>query len=381
MKHPKREGSPMAQDVPMCPMSPNTRRRAEFTIKQLQSGMMGRARSTLSTLGDVWRPRSAALASRKPSPTDVSLPPKGPSNRTLEFLTLWARHKKSTSDENTASPQFSSRDKSQSRKSVLVDTSNKKSSTVLSNAPRLQAKSTNICQAPEQDHQLRSRRRRHNTITNSDTARMTTSLSLVSSGRRYSRNNSLDMSELLLDRAKIDDLVFANGRPGSSPLKMRRNSYAEQIASIDPEQLRIPSNPCRASADLDQRIIKARLKLQKVASCDAGTERHHSTAVAVPKAGILHRHTGATVSPEATRSEVPAPGSDETISGPDGNCLLPVTQSQRPRKKLSFRIPVEHDGHSLAIKSDTLPRARRFLERYEQTMQTQNVELEVRNWS
>lgn len=370
MKHPRREGSPIAQDLPMCPMSPNSRRRAEFTIKQLQSGMMGRARSKLSTLGDVWRPRSMVMGSVKPS-ADSALPPKAPSHhKTLEFLTLWARHKKTASDENAAVTTIPSRDKSQSRKSVLVDTSNKKtSSTVLSNGQTIQTTATQN----DQLQQLQNRRRRHhNPLTASETNRMTASLSSVSSsGKRYSRNTSLDMSELLLDRAKIDDLVFANGRPSTwstSPLKIRRNSYTDQVPDVLPERP-AASDPSRASADLDARIIKARLKLKKVPSCEGDIESQSVTAATKP--GILHRNR-ATTEP---RLDVPTGSDDNNV--PDGNCLLTV-QPQRPRKKLSFRIPGEQDGQSLVIKSDTLPRARRFLERYEQTMQTQNVELEVR---
>lgn len=368
MKHPKREGSPIAQDVPMCPMSPNSRRRAEFTIKQLQSGMMGRARSKLSTLGDVWRPRSMVGPAKQS--VEAALPPKGSSHKTHEFLSLWARLKKASGDENAAVTKILSRDKSQSRKPVLVDTSNKKSSTVvLSNGQTIHDKSHNSNNDPLQQQQ--NRRRRHNTIIPSETSKMTASLSSMSAANRYSRNNSLDLSELLQDRARIDDLVFSNGRPTTwsiSPLKMRRNSYTDQV----PDDLSecAATNSSRASVDIDSRVIKARLKLKKVPSCEGDIESY--SANAAPKPGILNRHRATT-----------EPRSDESIVS-DRNCLLPL-QPQRPRKKLSFRIPVEYDGQPLAIKSDTLPRARRFLERYEQQQQQQqtldqtlNVELEVR---
>lgn len=361
--HPKREGSPIAQDVPMCPMSPNSRRRAEFTIKQLQSGMMCRARSTLSTLGDVWRPKSTV--STKPTDTTNH---KGTSTKTLEFLTLWAtRPKKVASDENAV--VTSTRDKSltrspTSRKPVLVDTSNKKF-TILTNPPVSNGKTHHHHHHHHQANgeHLRSRRRRHNTISQAnESTMMTKSMSSVSqSAKRYSRHNSLDLNEILGDRCRVDDLVFSNGRPSAWPgnvSKVRRNSCIEQI----------PDDSVR-NDDVDSRIIKARLKLQKVASFDGGSTEHTTTAT-TQKPGILHRPSS--VEPG---SNPDARGSDETI-GPDGYSLQVLPQ--RPRKKLSFREPVENDSRPMAIQSDTLPRARRFLERYERTMQTQNVELEVR---
>lgn len=67
-------------------LSPTSKRRAEFTIKQLQLGMMGRARSKLN---DVLRPRSETLPNRIESSTIK------PSAKTFEFLSIWAsRHKK-----------------------------------------------------------------------------------------------------------------------------------------------------------------------------------------------------------------------------------------------------------------------------------------------
>lgn len=353
--HSKREGSPIAQDVPMCPMSPNSRRRAEFTIKQLQAGMMGRARSTLSTLGDVWRPKS--IATSKPSESTANNG-KVSSNKTLEFLTLWAtRHKKAASDENAATTPVSPRDKSltrspTSRKPVLVDSSNKKYTTILTNTPMSNGKSHHHHQQTNGEH-LRSRRRRHNTITTNETTMMTKSLSsMASPGKRYSRHNSLDMDDYLVDRSRIDDLVFSNGRRPEKGSRGRRNSCVEQVL-----------DEFFSGDELDSRIIKARLKLRKVSSFDESCTEPATVTTAKP--GILHRPN--TVDPDT-------PGSDETI-GPDGYSL----QIQKPRKKLSFREPVENDSKPLAIQSDTLPRARRFLERYERTMQTQNVELEVRH--
>lgn len=85
----QREDSPTIDDIPM---SPNTRRRTEFTMKQLQNGVITRARSTLHSLGDVWKPKTNG----KPNESATPKPHTSPLNqRTLDFFMAWSRHKKS----------------------------------------------------------------------------------------------------------------------------------------------------------------------------------------------------------------------------------------------------------------------------------------------
>ncbi|XP_055689542.1 capon-like protein isoform X2 [Lutzomyia longipalpis] len=60
----RREDSPVARDISM---SPSSRRRADFTLRQLQNDVMFRARSTLSTLGDaMWRPSASKSPTKAP---------------------------------------------------------------------------------------------------------------------------------------------------------------------------------------------------------------------------------------------------------------------------------------------------------------------------
>lgn len=86
----QREDSPVVDDIPM---SPNTRRRSEFTMKQLQNGVLGRARSTLNSLGDVWKPKT----NNSKNSSDINQrSSSSPSNqRALDFFMAWSRQKKS----------------------------------------------------------------------------------------------------------------------------------------------------------------------------------------------------------------------------------------------------------------------------------------------
>lgn len=85
----QREDSPTIDDIPM---SPNTRRRNEFTMKQIQNGVITRARSTLHSLGDVWKPKGNGKTTEPSSPKPHSSPL---NQRTLDFFMAWSRHKKS----------------------------------------------------------------------------------------------------------------------------------------------------------------------------------------------------------------------------------------------------------------------------------------------
>ena len=91
------EDSPIANDLSM---SPKTRRHLDSTIKQLQSGVMGRARSTLTSLGDVWKPKNGPTQSPPPRNSKSTSPTINRS--TLDFFTAWSRHKKTSTvtDEN-----------------------------------------------------------------------------------------------------------------------------------------------------------------------------------------------------------------------------------------------------------------------------------------
>lgn len=77
------------------PMSPKNRRLAEFTIKQFQNGVMERARSTLSSLGDVWKTKHENQhANINTKSTTIN------KSTALDFLSIWTRHKKTASSLN-----------------------------------------------------------------------------------------------------------------------------------------------------------------------------------------------------------------------------------------------------------------------------------------
>ncbi|GAB0099672.1 hypothetical protein DMENIID0001_155590 [Sergentomyia squamirostris] len=99
VSHQRREDSPVAGDIPM---SPTSRRRAEFTLRQLQNDVMFRARSTLSTLGDVTRWRHHRTTNQPPA----SPKPPTPKHRgTFDFF-MCARHKKIDNKKEILEPEL-----------------------------------------------------------------------------------------------------------------------------------------------------------------------------------------------------------------------------------------------------------------------------------
>lgn len=86
----------------MLPMSPKSRRRAEFTLRQLQSDVMGRARSTLSVI-DVWKskiiPSSASSNAAVLAPGKVQQPTKS----ALELFSSWSKNRTKTAAKLAAS--------------------------------------------------------------------------------------------------------------------------------------------------------------------------------------------------------------------------------------------------------------------------------------
>lgn len=113
----QREDSPIIDDIPM---SPNTRRRTEFTMKQIQNGVITRARSTLHSLGDVWKPKTNGKTSEPSSPKPNSSPL---NQRTLDFFMTWSRQKKSP---DNAKSDFDALDLMQSNSNNRKQTANDK---------------------------------------------------------------------------------------------------------------------------------------------------------------------------------------------------------------------------------------------------------------
>lgn len=371
----QRASSPIAQDVPMSTLSPNSKRRAEFTIKHLQSGVMGRARSTLNTLGDVWRPKVNTGAS-KTSPT--------PTTTGKKWAAVWAsRSKKPTAtptaatiaDENATVPATTTKKPNpvmetiSDRNNVLVDSSNRK---------KIFTKPTDIMAVQpltEVGAEAPQRQRRSNTVA-------------LNQPKPYSRNSSLDLALLLAshqmicdnditdDELRISELTDAPLSRSSYEHRNRRNTFVD---ACEPVIQIVDQPPVKAS----ENVINAKMRLQKFV-VSGGDANENAMIVrrtqCSTKPGILFRYSS--VEPIGSGNFLSTSrqsGSEEHSASDeqeDGNSLI---VRQRPRKKLSFREPPVVGGAKFVnLKSDTLPRAKKFLQEYEEKRSSSlDYELEV----
>lgn len=202
MRHRQRENSPTAPDIlppddddytvtitnngvyndaAVGRMSPQSRRRAEFTIARLQRGgsLFGRARSTIGGLRPRFGGRDAAAAvsalspTLAPSPTTSTVATVVPDkrlhkspHRTLEFFTLWAggRNKKAAAVTAAATATATTVGPLNSEKRILVDNTNRNPSTVVRNSCALVSaddspKPHNVSQQQQQHKQQQQQRR------------------------------------------------------------------------------------------------------------------------------------------------------------------------------------------------------------------------------
>lgn len=378
--HNQRECSPIAQDVPMSTLSPNSKRRAEFTIKHLQCGVMGRARSTLNTLGDVWRPKGYAGASK----TEGSLKKKSsstPSSTGKKWAAVWAtRNKKpiATQVDENVSAETSSKVPNpvnftiSDSNSVLVDNTNRNKNF---GKPIVDIKS--VQPVTEAAAQVPQRKRRSNTIA-------------INHPKQYSRNNSLDLAVLLASNKIIcnndmsdDELRIAEMTDTSRSRfsyenynylshRLRRKSFVDAWEPLV-QYVHSPA-PVKES----ENAVKPKMRLVSDGDADDMVVRRSNRST---KQGILFRHSsvepignGKFLSTSRQSGTEEHSASDE--HGDENNLIAP----QRPRKKLSFREPpVEIGAKFMNLKSDTLPRAKKFLKEYEEKRSgSLDYELEVK---
>lgn len=446
-------------------MSPQSRRRAEFTIDRLQRGgsLFGRARSTLGGL----RPRfggrdetaASSLAIRSTSTEVATVPDKRlhkPSHRTLEFFTLWAggRNKKTAAaaavTSGTMGTSTGLQASASSEKRILVDNTNINPSTVVRNSGALVSASATDDQLQQQQklhncspqnqkqrrfaenatsdycpstvntssHAVKSTiantKTKHAIITTGSTASPTTNTPKTASAsaaerlrhraiwtdepalptttsannykRRYTRNNTVDLSAMRSyheqqhqpqqqhpqrqDAVDFDrHVVFVNMQLfGDSAERNRPIIRSDEGADNAKRRVII-----RRNSAIDKHST-AITNITNDAHCRPSLRNGITTAPAPPEAvkrakptaGILQRHSsvevGAVYTGTNRRYE---DGSkdivrDTDVDGQDGQMPSLRVNNGRPKKKLSFREPVENE-RPFVFKSETLPRAKRFL--------------------
>lgn len=386
-QHHQRESSPIAQDIPMSTLSPNSKRRAEFTIKHLQSGVMGRARSTLNTLGDVWRPKVNAGASSKAGAT-LTKNSATASTTGKKWAAVWAsRSKKPTAtpiatpivDENSTVAANTSKTPTplmeiiSERNNVLIDNSNRnKNHLIPTDIKAFQPATEVVAETPH-------RQRRSNNIA-------------INHPKQYLRNSSLDLALLLASHQMICDNDISDdglhisemtdmplSRSSNDNYLQHRNRRNSFVDAWEPVIQIFDQPPVKAS----ESVIKAKMRLQKLVV--SGDDAHESDMVVrrthcSTKPGILFRHSS--VEPIGSGkflSTSRQSGSEEYSASDEQDDENNLIVRQRPRKKLSFREPPVVGGAKFVnLKSDTLPRAKKFLEEYEEKRSgSLDYELEV----
>lgn len=406
----QRESSPIAQDLPM---SPNTRRRAEFTIKQLQNGVIGRARSTLNSLGDVWRPKSVSSSPLKHQPSAGA-------NRTLDFLLAWSRQKKmanttkvklrtAVSDENI--PQQLRKIGSPARD--FIKASGLPTKLFARNKDRLNPNNVLI-----ESNMNKNKTFARSMIITDELMNENNNSPMISEPlpvpRRLSRNLSLEMefavnalnvpmiSGSYDDDTTILNNVYTNRRNSCIgkyvPENPTKTSFTKTETKPKSKDTVIVNKSRRTAADdksantngkgsvsddAKENVIKARLKLKKYKITEDTILQ-----TGKPKEIVFHRHNSA--EPKMLMTDTDNSLEKLLTNERDEfeeklNELLGAKQRRKVapekihsnKKKLSFRDPIVAPK-CVNFKSDSLPTANRFLDDYERKRTSSfDLELEV----
>lgn len=194
-----REHLPLGKEInPIEAMiSPGSKRRADFRLRQLQTDMFGKARSTLHSLGDVWRPKS----------NDNQTPPSSPGlTKTVDFF-LGAKNKKNFNATSTTTQQDSSM-KNRRRKSLELPTATYQPTTpkqkrsivlnpIMGNLNTLPINGILVDRTNPQKNSMKQRK--ISSLNNGgSTMREKLSLLFENKSRHFRRNQSLDINDLMV---------------------------------------------------------------------------------------------------------------------------------------------------------------------------------------
>lgn len=400
-----REDSPVADDIPM---SPKTRRRTEFiTMKQLQNGVLGRARSKLSSFGDVWKPK---LSNSKSIDTDTNHRPTSlPLNqRTLDFFMSWSRQKKPSNVadksqidalnlmQSDCQPNHKERHLSYSNffnaAGKQVFGSNNRAKPKLPISPTSRAKIDGKQKTTPSHHNNNSRgmlgkMAPHKSLDIDDLLERDSDYDAmyVNQGRRPTETvnhaicRSFDDNMNYLNEDEEDENGYGQNENhyyayDGKPQRRRRTwniSLNESMLEGDgfygaskkstPSALKPPSRPMANANGEDSReehagkesVIRARLKLQKISVNDDLVLNKTGDKMR----GILFRHNS--MEPNSARDRCQSPSITSSHDSDSSETRREVT-----RKKITFREPIVLGKYD-EIRSDAMDRAKRFLDKYE----------------
>lgn len=373
------------------PLSPKSRRRAEFTIKQLQSGVMGRARSTITSLTDIWKSKIDSKFSSPPA-----------TRRTLDVMNVWSRQRRAVSATRTfadSSIKCNTFDDSiiDNRQRYDAIHSNLNCFNETTGSKKLIEKSYNVDEV--RHHQsINGRNMKENGN------KLSTSQKLKNKYlSRFSRTKSFELDDLLVENLKrtsqkttsSKERRLSDGKLNNleefqriiSPKEKRHRSWYVTQSDDDYELNRhvngkapVPTPTATTKNTINYRptgnkqtIVKARLKLQKVhANDDIILNRTTDTM----RPSILQRQNSAqpllrVESVDDNRNEKK---SKTTIF--KKSSTIDET-AQKPRKKLSFREPIISSEFRDKKRSKTVSKAEQILQKYEREKPFARNELEL----
>lgn len=310
-------------------LSPKSRRRAEFTIKQLQSGVVGRARSTITSITDIWKSKVDTKGNKITSPAAA--------RRTLDIMNVWSRQRRSASATRAPAAPESKNDASSFRNS---------------RSGRDEFSYTNV-NCLDGDNGPKKLTEKHHSTAEVHPRENASQLPSHQSMKnkylsRFSRNKSFEIDDLWFDRksrtkpSEPAEWCLSEGELNNLNVSKKKSAHKSLLISQSDEDVELVRPICRENGKVinlratgnKQSIVKARLKFQKVKASDDI---------------VLNRTTEPLRPRKLTRqhSEVPllrvssfddeqierAPTIFKSSSNVDGG-------AQKPRKKLSFREPI-----------------------------------------
>lgn len=340
LNHCERETT-MVAAVPLS-MSPKSRRRAEYTVKQLQTGMMGRARSTITSLADIWKSKS-----------DVGHKATNTNRRTLDVLNVWSRQRRSVSaTRSTADVE---------NNNVLMEHNHR-------NYRRTSYTNLNCESALYPDNDRTSNGSTKENGTNNGSAAQKAKKKGL---KRFSRVKSHEFEDEI---AKSDFYrSFEENSNDSNELsrrERRQKSWFRTFNEDDPDRWSFEKGKIGnlKSMGKQETVMKARLKFQKFKAND-DIILNKTTEMIRP--GILYRQNSA--APMLTTETIDLKRKPTTQATTNRLTI----DEPKPRKKLSFREPVVSSPDYENFKSKTLPKAEYLLKQYSRRQSIARKESEL----
>lgn len=309
-------------------LSPKSQRRAEIAIKQLQNGVVGRARSTITTLADIWKSK----IDTKPNRID----PPATNRRNLDVMNVWSRQRRSASASRTVHNSIESRADSRIKSDDMSFADPNCSDQFVRGKKNVHKQEIgSIIPKEGADHLSTSQRLRMKYL------------------GRFSRNKSFEVNDMIAERKSLpqsrrrlsdgklnnyDELKKKNARNANKRAHIIQND-ANYIELVRPKCREIGNAINFLPTGNARTDVKAKLKLEKVESND---DIILNKSVEMIKPRLLLRKN--TVTPLIKVSSV---DDGDVVAKPQTIFKKSRESSPNPKptKKLSFREPIVCDAN------------------------------------